>query len=105
MSAWQRSKRAPRVRRIALAGVLALALCTAFGMTLAVDDPDATLLRPFAGTANLIGMRNGDLGPLSIFNGVAMRGTWTFRAWDTNGGNTSTLNNWGLQITAERPVK
>jgi subtilisin-like proprotein convertase family protein len=72
--------------------------------TLTCSDPDATLLRPFIGTANLIGLRNGDLGPLNIFNGVAMRGTWTFRIWDTGTGQTSTLNSWGLQITPEKPV-
>ena len=69
-------------------------------------DPDATLLRPFAGTANLIGTQGGDTGPLSNFNGVPMKGTWTFRAWDNrNIGETSTLNSWGVQITVERPVK
>ena len=73
--------------------------------TLTCSDPDATLLRPFAGTANLIGLRNGDLGPLNIFDGVGMRGTWTFRAWDTSVGQTSTLNSWGVRITAEKPVK
>jgi subtilisin-like proprotein convertase family protein len=69
-------------------------------------DPDATLLRPFAGTANLLGLRGGDTGPLSNFNGVPMKGTWTFRAWDSrNTGETSTFNAWGVQITVERPVK
>jgi hypothetical protein len=68
-------------------------------------DPDATLLRPFAGTANLLGLRGGDTGPLSNFNGVPMKGTWTFRAWDSrNVGQTSTLNAWGVRITVERPV-
>ena len=74
--------------------------------TLSCGDPDATLLRPFAGTANLLGLRGGDTGPLSNFNGVPMKGTWIFRAWDSrNIGQTSTFNSWGLQITVERPVK
>jgi hypothetical protein len=72
--------------------------------TLSCPDPDSTLIEPFAGTANLFGLRQGDLAPLSNLNGVSMKGTWTFRAWDNGVGNTSTLNGWGLQITAERPV-
>jgi hypothetical protein len=73
--------------------------------TLTCDDPDSTLTEPFAGTANLFGLRQGDLAPLSNFNGVSMKGTWTFRVWDNdNNGVTSTLNAWGVQITAERPV-
>jgi subtilisin-like proprotein convertase family protein len=69
-------------------------------------DPDATLIRPFAGTANLLGLSSGDLAPLSIMNGSPMRGTWTFNAWDnSNNNHVSGLNAWGLQITAERPVK
>jgi hypothetical protein len=67
------------------------------------SDPDATLLRPFAGTANLLGLAGGDTGPLSVFNGSPIRGTWTFRIWDNGTGDTSILNSWGLQITAERP--
>jgi hypothetical protein len=73
--------------------------------TLTCDDPNATLLQPFAGTANLLNFRNGDSGPLSVFNGIPMRGTWTFRIWDNSTpGTTSVLNKWGLQITAARPV-
>jgi hypothetical protein len=68
------------------------------------SDPDATLIRPFAGTANLIGLFGGDTGPLSALNGSPMKGVWTFRAWDNNTGQTSVLNSWGLQITAEKPV-
>jgi hypothetical protein len=67
-------------------------------------DPDATLVEPFAGTANLIGLNQGDITPLSTFTGVPMRGTWTFQAWDNGNGDTSVLNSWGVQITAERPV-
>jgi hypothetical protein len=68
------------------------------------SDPDATLVEPFAGTANLIGLNQGDITPLSTFTGVPMRGTWTFQTWDNNNGDTSVLNSWGVQITAERPV-
>jgi hypothetical protein len=67
-------------------------------------DPDSTLTEPFAGTANLFGLRQGDLAPLSNFNGASMKGTWTFRIWDNSTGQTSILNAWGVQITAERPV-
>ena len=66
-------------------------------------DPDQTLLRPFAGTANLGWLFNG-LGPLSIMNGQRMRGTWTFSVFDGNNGSTSTLNTWGLKIKAAKPV-
>jgi hypothetical protein len=73
--------------------------------TLTCEDPNATLLQPFAGTANLLNFRSGDSGPLSVFNGIPMRGTWTFRIWDNSTpGTTSVLNKWGLQITAARPV-
>jgi hypothetical protein len=68
------------------------------------SDPDATLLRPFAGTANLANTFGGDTGPLSVFNGVPMKGTWTFLIWDAQVSQTSVLNGWGLQITAARPV-
>ncbi len=68
-------------------------------------DPDATLLQPFAGTSNLIFLRSGDTGPLSVFNHTPMKGTWTFRIWDNiNNGDTDVLNSWGLQITAARPI-
>jgi hypothetical protein len=74
--------------------------------TLTCADPDSTLIRPFAGTANLLGLSQGDLAPLSVLNGVGMRGTWTFRIWDNSSNSrTSTLNSWGVQITPERPVK
>jgi hypothetical protein len=70
------------------------------------SDPDATLLRPFAGTANELGLSTGDAGPLSIINGSPMRGTWTFTIWDNNhNARASVLNGWGLQITAEKPAK
>jgi hypothetical protein len=74
--------------------------------TLTCSDPDATLIRPFVGTANLLGLASGDTGQLSNFNGSPMRGAWTFRIWDNNNNsNTSTLDSWGLLLTAERPVK
>jgi subtilisin-like proprotein convertase family protein len=34
-----------------------------------------------------------------------MQGAWTFTVWDdADVGQTSTLNSWGLQITARKPV-
>ena len=69
-------------------------------------DPDKNLIRPFAGTANMLGLFSGDLSPLAILNGSPMKGTWTFAIWDSNNnGATSTFNAWGLRITAKRPVK
>jgi hypothetical protein len=66
--------------------------------------PD-TLLQPFAGTSNLQFLGGGGTGPLSKLDGLAMKGTWTFQIWDEGQiGKTSTLNSWGLQITAARPV-
>jgi subtilisin-like proprotein convertase family protein len=64
-----------------------------------------TLNRPFAGTANLLFLASGGTGPLSAFDGSPMRGTWTLTVWDeSNVGQTSLLNSWGLKITAARPV-
>jgi proprotein convertase P-domain-containing protein len=68
-------------------------------------DPDKSLLRPFAGTANMLGLFSGDISPLSVFYGTPMRGTWTFTIWDSAEADTSTFNHWGLQITARKPVK
>jgi hypothetical protein len=68
------------------------------------DYPVATLNRPFAGTANLQYLGSAGTGPLSKLNGLAMRGTWTLQVWDNEGVTTSTLNGWGLLITAPRPV-
>jgi hypothetical protein len=69
------------------------------------DFPGQTLNRPFAGTANLLFMGSGGSGPLSAFNGSAMRGTWTMTAWDeADIGKTNVLNTWGVQITAARPA-
>jgi hypothetical protein len=67
-------------------------------------DPDATLLRPFAGTANLLGMGPAGTGPLSAFDGVKMRGTWTLWVFDNNAGGASTLNTWGLKIKRQKPI-
>jgi hypothetical protein len=70
------------------------------------SDPDATLHRPFVGTANLANTFGGDTGPLAAFNGTPMRGTWTLYAWDSNDeGETSVINTWGLRIAAAKPVK
>ena len=37
-------------------------------------DPDATLIRPFAGTSNMLDTGGGGTGPLSVFDGLKMRG-------------------------------
>jgi hypothetical protein len=60
---------------------------------------------PYAGTANLLFNGSAGTGPLAQLNGVAMRGAWTLVVWDEAGpALTSTLNSWGLQITAKKPV-
>jgi hypothetical protein len=67
--------------------------------------PVDTLNPPFAGTSNLQFLGAGGTGPLSNLDGVPMRGTWTFQIWDDGQiGKTSTLNTWGLKVTAARPV-
>ena len=68
-------------------------------------DPDANLIQPFVGTANLANLGAGGLSPLSMLNGGPMVGTWTFRIWDSAGADTSTFNTWGIQVTARKPVK
>ena len=68
--------------------------------------PNQTLTRPFAGTANLLALGSQGSGPLSAFDGIPMRGTWTFAIWDeVTVGTTSVLNGWGLRIRAAKPVK
>jgi hypothetical protein len=67
-------------------------------------DPQQSLAQPFAGTANLYHLGAADTGPLSALNGIPMRGTWTFRVFDEDTNGTSTLNAWGIQITAARKV-
>jgi hypothetical protein len=69
----------------------------------------ATLFQPFAGTANLL-LNNDDVGgapggPLSNFDGLKMKGTWTLSIYDqtAGGAQTSTLNSWGLQIKPQKP--
>lgn len=80
-----------------------LAICTSAPLN--CSDPDQTLGRPFAGTASMLGMSNGGLGPLSSFNGIRMRGTWTLTVYDRfNAGQTSVLNGWGLKIRAAKPA-
>jgi hypothetical protein len=65
-----------------------------------------TLIQPFNGTANLLFLGTGGSGPLSAFDGTQMRGNWFLSVWDQAGNaTTSVLNSWGLQITAEKPVK
>jgi hypothetical protein len=66
-------------------------------------NPNQTLHQPFAGTSNLAFNDAPALVPLANFDGVRMNGTWTFTIVDiappgTNNG-TSSLNQWGLQIT------
>jgi hypothetical protein len=69
------------------------------------SDPDATLMYPYAGTTNLVGVFSGDQGPLNVFNGSPMRGTWNLYAWDNDDGGINVINTWGLQITAAKPVR
>jgi subtilisin-like proprotein convertase family protein len=79
------------------------AVCTS--ATLNCSDPDQTLGRPYAGTASMLAFSNGGLGPLSSFNGIPMRGTWTLTVFDrSTSGQTSTLNGWGLKIRAAKPA-
>jgi hypothetical protein len=64
-----------------------------------------TLNPPFVGTANLMYNGAAGTGPLAQLNGLPMQGTWTFTVWDDDDvGQTSTLNSWGLQIMARKPV-
>jgi subtilisin-like proprotein convertase family protein len=76
--------------------------------TLTCGEPNATLIQPFAGTSNLLQTENdsgsdGIGGPLSNFDLLKMRGTWTLEIWDeSSAGTTSILNSWGLQI---KPLK
>ena len=73
--------------------------------TLTCADPYATLLRPFAGTANLLFLGGGGTGGLSAFDGVGIKGIWTLTVWDeASAGATSTFNSLGLKITAAKPV-
>jgi hypothetical protein len=65
-----------------------------------------TLNPPFAGTANLLFNGAAGTGPLAQLNGGPMQGAWTLSVWDEQSiGQTSTLNGWGLQITARSPVR
>jgi hypothetical protein len=69
------------------------------------EDPAQQLNRPFAGTANELGLGTQSTGGVTTMNGVSMRGTWTFTVFDQRDpGQTSILNGWGLQITAAKPV-
>jgi subtilisin-like proprotein convertase family protein len=65
------------------------------------SDPNQTLLRPFAGSANTLSLPLTEgTGPLSSFDGTPMRGRWTLTIADVVGiANSSTLNIWGLRIT------
>ncbi len=63
------------------------------------DDPSESLPPPFAGRSNTIGTGTEETGPLSSFDGVPVRGTWTLTVYDSANGATSTLNSWGLRIT------
>lgn len=70
---------------------------------LSCEDPDATLLQPFAGRA--AGDEEGYV-ELARLNGVPMRGNWTLTVFDDgNGaGQTSSLNEWTLEVRAAKPV-
>ncbi len=67
-------------------------------------DPSATLIRPFAGTANSLGLGGQGSGGIRAMNGVGMKGTWTLEVYDNNAGLTSVLNGWGLKITSAKPI-
>jgi subtilisin-like proprotein convertase family protein len=70
------------------------------------DDPLRSLGPPYAGTANKFFVRDQGTGPLSTFDGVKVRGTWTLTAFDTgDAGQTSTLNSWGLEIRLAKPAE
>ena len=68
-------------------------------------DPDSTLNRPFAGTSNL-NDDDDDVRPLSGFNGVGMKGNWTLSIYDAaDVGQTSTLNQFGVEIKGIKAPK
>lgn len=67
-------------------------------------DPDATLLQPFAGTANTLD-QDDDMRPLSMLDGVRMKGTWTLTVYDNNNNLTSTFNQWSLEVRAAKAPK
>ena len=72
------------------------------------ENPNAQLNQPFAGTSNLLHNNDdvstdGIAGPLSNFDGIKMKGTWTLTIWDEISGQTSTFNQWGLQIKPQKP--
>jgi hypothetical protein len=73
------------------------------------SNPNQSLYQPFAGTSNLAYNDGPAFVPLAAFNGVPMKGTWTFKIIDgvPAGGmdsGTSVFNRWGLKITAAKPV-
>jgi subtilisin-like proprotein convertase family protein len=68
-------------------------------------DPAQSLNRPFAGTSNVIDTGVATVGPLSAFDGVPIKGTWTLTAFDDATTQSSTLNAWGLRITPAKPPK
>jgi len=73
-------------------------ICDRDQATLPCVDPDSTLNRPFAGTSNL-NDDDDDVRPLATFNGVSMKGNWTLTLFDdTDIGETSTLNQWRLEL-------
>jgi subtilisin-like proprotein convertase family protein len=69
------------------------------------SDPAQALNRPFAGTSNLREVGTQGSGPLSTFDGLKMRGTWTLTVWDeVSIGQTSVFNAWGLRVKPAKPV-
>jgi hypothetical protein len=71
------------------------------------SDPFATLNPPYVGTANLKFTASGGTGPLSAFDGVGMRGTWTMSVYDFAAAppiTTSIWSSWGLKITPQAPA-
>jgi hypothetical protein len=68
-------------------------------------DPAQSLVQPFAGTANTLGLGATGTGGVRAFNGVGMKGSWTFTIWDQSGaGTTNVFNGWGLKIRAAKPI-
>ncbi len=67
--------------------------------------PPFDLAGPFAGTTNLLFTGEAETGPLSVFNGSPINGTWTFTVADVSGPTTtSTFNSWGLKIAVAKPI-
>jgi hypothetical protein len=67
-------------------------------------DPDATLLQPFDGRANTLRADN-TMRPMTIFNGVPMKGDWTITVFDNLNTRDSTFNRWRLELKGMKAPK